>query len=167
MEAGELAVYMLFACAFATLLQHPASPVSHLIASAPLRRVLYGLAMGAAIMAIIMWPWGKQSGGRFNPAITFTFYRQAKVGSWDVLFYSAGHFLARLSVSRSPRSCCGEPPSDPALRYRVTMPGVDGSAVAFIVELAISLVLMAAVLFVSNFSNLVRYTPYVGAMVAT
>jgi glycerol uptake facilitator-like aquaporin len=40
--------------------------------------------------------------------------------------------------------------------------------VAFIAELAISLVLMAAVLFVSNDSNLARYTPYVvGALVAT
>ena len=48
------------------------------------------------------------------------------------------------------------------------MPGVHGSAVAFIAELAISLVLMAAVLFVSNDSNLARYTPYVvGALVGT
>jgi hypothetical protein len=27
MEAGELALYMFFACAFATLLRHPASPI--------------------------------------------------------------------------------------------------------------------------------------------
>src|SRR6266852_2410166 len=31
MEAGELGLYMFLACAFATLLQHPASPVRHFI----------------------------------------------------------------------------------------------------------------------------------------
>ena len=33
MEAGELVLYMFLACAFATLLQHPASPVRQLISS--------------------------------------------------------------------------------------------------------------------------------------
>jgi aquaporin Z len=45
MEAGELALYMSFACAFATLLQHPASPVRHFIINDVFRRALMGLAM--------------------------------------------------------------------------------------------------------------------------
>lgn len=49
----------------------------------------------------------------------------------------------------------------------MTIADVHGSAVVFIAEPAISVVLMAAVLFVSNDSNLARYTPYiVGALVA-
>jgi hypothetical protein len=42
MEAGELALYMFFACAFATLLRHPASPIPHVIVSDLIRRALYG-----------------------------------------------------------------------------------------------------------------------------
>jgi len=167
MEAGELALYMFLACAFATFLQHPASPVSHLIATAAFRRVLYGLAMGATVIVIIMSPWGKQSGGHFNPAITFTFYRLAKVDSWDVMFYTAGHFLgAIIGVALAVFLLRGAP-ADDSIRYAVTTPGAYGDAAAFIAELTISFVLMAAVLFVSNDSNLARYTPYVvGALVA-
>jgi hypothetical protein len=47
MEAGELALYMFFACTFATLFHHPASPFGHLIVRAALRRLLTGLALGA------------------------------------------------------------------------------------------------------------------------
>jgi aquaporin Z len=86
MEAGEMGLYMFFTCAFATLLQHPASPVRHVIVSVILRRALMGLAVGATVIAIVMTPWGKQSGGHFNPALTLTFYRLGKVEFWDALF---------------------------------------------------------------------------------
>jgi aquaporin Z len=75
MEAGEMTIYMFFTCVFATLLQHPASPLRQLIASDLSRRALMGLAIGATVIATVMSPWGKQSGGHFNPAITITFYR--------------------------------------------------------------------------------------------
>jgi glycerol uptake facilitator-like aquaporin len=42
--------------------------------------MLMGLAMGATIIAIVLSPWGKQSGAHFNPAVTFTFYRLRKSG---------------------------------------------------------------------------------------
>src|SRR5580704_13962391 len=57
MEAGEMTLYMFFTCLFATLLQHPTSPVRQLIASAILRRALMGLAVGATVIAIVMTPW--------------------------------------------------------------------------------------------------------------
>jgi aquaporin Z len=168
MEAGELGLYMFSVCAFATLLQHSASPIRHFIVSAGFRRVLYGLAMGATVIAIIMSPWGKQSGGHFNPAITLTFYRLGKVEFWDVLFYASGHFFgAILGVALATFVLRGAP-GDHAVRYAVTMPGKHGDAVAFIAELTISFLLMATVLFVSNHGDLARYTPYaVGLLVAT
>jgi len=70
MEAGELALYLFFTCAFATLLRHPASPLRLFIVSDVSRRVLMGLAMGVTAIAIVMSPWGKQSGAHFNPGIT-------------------------------------------------------------------------------------------------
>src|SRR5260370_18599746 len=86
-EAGELALYMFFACAFATLLQHPASQVRHFIINDVFRRALMGLAMGATVIAIVTTPWGKRSGGHFNPALTFTFYRLGKKGCWGGFFF--------------------------------------------------------------------------------
>ena len=79
MEAGEIALYMFLICAFATLLLHPASPLRQVIHSGLFRRVLMGFLVGSAVIAIIMTPWGKQSGGHFNPAITLTFYRLRKL----------------------------------------------------------------------------------------
>src|SRR5260370_41153331 len=66
MEAGELALYMFFACAFATLLQHPDSQVRDLINNDVFRRALMGLAMGATVIASVTTPWGKRSGGLFH-----------------------------------------------------------------------------------------------------
>ena len=93
MEAGELGLYILFVCLFATLFQHPASSVRHLISGSLARRALYGLAVGCTVVGIVMTPWGKQSGGHFNPAITFTFYRLGKVELWDALFYAVAQFF--------------------------------------------------------------------------
>jgi hypothetical protein len=51
MEAGELGLYMFSTCAIATLLQHPASPVRHVIANSFFRRAVMGLGMGAKCFA--------------------------------------------------------------------------------------------------------------------
>jgi hypothetical protein len=61
-DAGELGLYMFSTCAIATLLQHPASPVRHVIANSFFRRAVMGLGMGATVVAIVTSPWGKQSG---------------------------------------------------------------------------------------------------------
>src|SRR5262249_39052208 len=61
MEAGELALFMISACLFVVLLEHPASPVHRAIPSQMLRRVLMGLAMGSTAVAIIFSPLGKRS----------------------------------------------------------------------------------------------------------
>lgn len=78
MEVGEMGCYLFVACAVATLLQHPASIVRQSISSGLARRALMGLAMGATAIAIVMSPWGKRSGGHFNPAITLTFIVSGK-----------------------------------------------------------------------------------------
>ena len=167
MEAGEMTLYMFFTCLFATLLQHPTSPLRQLIASAILRRALMGLAVGATVIAIVMTPWGKQSGGHFNPAMTFAFYRLGKVEFWDALFYFASQFTgAIIGVAIATYLLRGAPQHE-AVRYAVTVPGVYGDAAALIAELTISFILMTTVLFVSNREVLSRYTPYfVGALYA-
>jgi aquaporin Z len=168
MESGELGLFMLSACAFATLLQHPASPVMSLVGSDISRRAVMGAAMGATAISIVMSPWGKQSGAHFNPAVTLTFFRLGKVKLWDALFYVAAQFIGgALGVGLASALLRGALGHN-AVRYAATVPGARGIAVAFIAELVISFGLMLTVLFVSNRESIARFTPYFsGALVAT
>jgi aquaporin Z len=167
MEAGEMTIYMFFTCAFATLLQHPASPVRQVIPSDLSRRALMGLAIGATIIATIMSSWGKQSGGHFNPAITFTFYRLRKVEFGDALFYVVAQFSGAVCGVAIARYVLRGAAGNDAVQYAVTMPGMYGKAAAFIAELAISFTLMMTILLASNRQTLGRYTPYlVGVLYA-
>ena len=61
MEAAGLGLFMVSACLFGTLMEHPGSPVRQAIADPFLRRVFIGLAMGLTAVGIIYSPWGKQS----------------------------------------------------------------------------------------------------------
>src|SRR5499427_8133875 len=167
MEVGEVGCYLYVACVIATLLQHPASIVRHAISSDVARRALMGLAMGATTIAIVMSPWGKRSGGHFNPAITLTFYRLGKVEFWDVWFYVIAQFFGALSGVALARSALRGALGDRAVRYAVTAPGMYGSAVAFAAELTISFILMITILFTTNRKGLASYTAYfAGALIA-
>jgi aquaporin Z len=168
MEAGELALYMFLVCAFDTLLQHPTSLVRSLIASAVVRRFIMGLLVGSTVVAIILTPWGKQSGGHFNPAVTLTFYRLGRVAFWDTLFYVAAQFTGAAGGVGIAAYVLRDAPETPAVRYAVTVPGIFGNVGAFAGEVTISFILMTAILFASNREALTRYTPYlVGALYAT
>ncbi|MFZ0685472.1 MAG: aquaporin [Terriglobales bacterium] len=158
---------MFCTCSFATLLQHPASPVRHFFISGIVRRALMGSAIGTTVMALIMSPWGKQSGGHINPAMTFAFYRLGKLRPWDALFYGIAQFSgATIGVALAAFLLRGAP-GDGTVRYAVTTPGVYGAAVAFAAELAISFILMITVLLVTNHEKLARYTAYfVGSLYA-
>src|SRR5258707_1933123 len=138
MEAGELALYMFFACAFATLLQHPASQVRHFIINDVFRRALMGLAMGATVIAIVTTPWGKRSGGHFNPALTFTFYRLGKVEVLDALFYAAAQFSGATGGVAIATDVLRGAPENGAIPYAVTVPGADRNAGGFVSGLTIA-----------------------------
>ena len=167
MEAGELSIYMFTVCAFATLSWHPASPIRQFIVGATPRRILMGLATGTTLIAIVISPWGKQSGGHLNPAIALAFYRLGKLELSDMLFYCAGQFLGALTGVAVAACVLGGALGDAAVHYAVTAPGAYGDTVAFVAEVIISFALMSTILLVSERENLSRYTPYfAGALVA-
>ncbi|HVO92516.1 MAG TPA: aquaporin, partial [Terriglobales bacterium] len=91
-EAAGLGLFMISAMTFATILEHPASPLRQAIPDALLRRLLMGLAMGSTAVGIIYSPWGKRSGAHINPATTLTFFRLGKVNNWDATFYVTFQF---------------------------------------------------------------------------
>lgn len=164
MEAGESAIYLFSACVVATLLWLPASPVQRYLPSDAVRRIWMGLAMGVTIIAIVLSPWGKQSGAHFNPAVTFTFHRLGKVALWDTVFYCAGQFLGAVAGVAVACLMLQHAPADKAVHYAATMPGIYGDTVAFIAEVAISFILMSAILLTTNHPVLSRYTHYIAAM---
>ena len=160
MEAAEVALYLFLTCVFASLLLYPASPVRRFVSSTFGLRALMGLAVGATVAAIVMTPWGKQSGGHLNPALTLAFYRLGKMDLADALFYVVAQFSGAIAGVCMARYLLPATIGRHAIRYAVTAPGVHGSAVAFVGELTISSILMSTILVSSNRESLSRYTPY-------
>ena len=145
MEAAGLGIFMLAACMFAALLEHPASPVRQAISDPVLRRLLMGLAMGLTAISLIYSPWGKQSGAHLNPSVTLTFWRLGKVTSWDTLLYIAAQFVGGMAGVLLAAWVLGQALAHPAVHYVVTVPGTSGVGVAFLAELVMSCVLTSTV----------------------
>ena len=166
MEAAELAIFMVSACAFTVLLQHPVSPVRTLLPDPFLRRALTGLAMAATAVALIFSPWGKQSGAHFNPAVTLTFLRLKKIQPLDALFYVLAQFSGGVLGVLVAALLLGKTITHPFVLYAATTPRA-GAKTAFLAETVISFFLFLTVLVVSNHKTLSRYTGlFSGSLVA-
>jgi len=167
-EAACLGLFMVSACSFTVLLQHPGFIVRQMVPSPFLRRALTGIAMGLTAIALIYSPWGKQSGAHLNPSVTLTFFRLGKVEPWDAAFYVIAQFLGgALGVALSTL-LWGEAIAHENVRYAATIPGGNGTGVAFIAELVISFLMMTMILNVSNSAHIARFTGVLaGALVAT
>jgi aquaporin Z len=168
MEAAALGMFMISACVFAVLLEHPMSPVHQALQDSPaLRRVLMGIAMGLTAIGIISSPWGQRSGAHMNPAVTLTFLTLGKVAPWDAFFYIAFQFIGGVLGVALAGFLIGPPLQHSAVNYVATLPGSGGPGVAFAAEFAISMLMMCTILWVSNSARLSRFTPlFAGALVA-
>jgi aquaporin Z len=168
MEATELGLFMFSACTFTVLLFHPASPVAQTISDGLLRRLMMGTAMGSTAIAIIFSPLGKRSGAHFNPSVTWTFFRLGKIEAWDAVFYTLFQFAGGIAGVLLASLTLGSLVNHQSVNYAVTVPGPDGPIVAFLAELLISFILMAAVLTLGNTKRLARWTGmFAGVLVAT
>lgn len=166
MEAAELGLFMVSACLFTALLEHPASPVRLALPDSLLRRALTGFAMAGTAVALIFSPWGKRSGAHFNPSVTLAFLRLKKIEPWDALFYVVAQFTGGILGVLFASLLLGGTIMHPAVRYAATTPD-RGVPVAFLAEVLISFVLFLTVLIVSNHKTLNRYTGlFSGALVA-
>lgn len=168
MEAAELGLFMISACAFTVLLYHPSSPVLTVISTEVLRRVLMSIAMGSTAIAIIFSPLGKRSGAHFNPSVTLAFFRLRKIGAWDAAFYTLFQFIGGVTGVLIALLTLGQLVAHQSVNYAATLPGPSGPLPAFLAELLISFILMTVILNVSNSKRLSRWTGvFAGALVAT
>ena len=169
MEAAALGTFMVSACAFVVLFEHPSSPVHQSFEGASmLRRSLIGLAMGLTAIGIIYSPWGQRSGAHMNPAVTLTFLSLGKIAPWDALFYVTFQFLGGIAGVLVANLLIGPALQDATVNYAVTVPGPGGPWIAFVAEFVISMLMMSMVLWISNSRRLSRYTPlFAGALIST
>jgi len=164
MESAELGLFMISACVFTALLQHPGSPLVRLLPSGFVRNALIGLAMALTAVAIIYSAWGKQSGAHMNPSITLTFFRLGKLDPWDALFYVIAQFFGGVSGVAVASLILGMAVGHPKVNYAVTQPGSWGVKGAFEAEVLISFLLLLTILSVSNHRTLARYTGLFGGI---
>jgi aquaporin Z len=167
-EASLLGAFMVSACAFTTLIEHPASPVFHAIPDPFLRRLLTGCAMGATAIALIYSTWGKRSGAHMNPAVTLTFTRLGKVSPHDAIAYAGAQFLGGAVGVMLSACALGPLLAHDRVRWAVTVPGPAGPLGAFAGEVAITFILMTVILRVSNHPRFAAWTGLcAGLLVAT
>ncbi|HZQ69167.1 MAG TPA: aquaporin [Terriglobales bacterium] len=168
MEAACLGLFMVSACSFTILLQHPASSLRQAVPNDLLRRLLTGIAMGLTAIGLIYSPWGRQSGAHLNPSLTLTFFRLGKIEPWDAAFYVAAQFIGGVCGVLLSSLIWGQAIAHQNVRYAATLPGGNRTAVAFVAEFAISFLMMTMVLNVANSPRIARFTGVIaGALVAT
>lgn len=156
-EAALLGIFMLSACAFTVLLEHPASFGRGAIGGGFTRRALLGCAMGLTAVALIYSPWGRRSGAHFNPAVTLAFHRLGKIRTRDAAFYVLAQLAGGVAGVQLAHLLLGTLVAHPAVAFVVTRPGPHGAAVAFVAEAAISFVQMSTVLLLAN-GSMARFT---------
>jgi aquaporin Z len=149
-EAMCLGLFMVSACVFGTLFEHPSSPVRQTIEDPLLRRVPMGLAMGLTAIVLIYSRMGQRSGAHMNPAVTLTFFRLGKVAGADTTGYVVAQFVGGIAGVVLASALLGTLLADPTVNYVATVSGMQGVAVAWIAELLMSGGMMLTVLAVSN-----------------
>ena len=161
-EAAALGLFMISAGGFGIALFHPRSPA---FVTDPLTaRVLMGVAMGLTAILIIRSPFGRRSGAHMNPAVTLTFHRLGKISTPDAMAYVISQFAGGviglgIVAMLEPKAI-----ADPAVAYVATVPGRMGVLAALLAELVISFLLMTMVLYTSNSSRWMRYTPFLAGL---
>lgn len=127
------------------------------IPSPAIRRYITGFLFGATGCAITLSPVGKISGAHINPTVSFAFYLKRKMFGTHMLFYvlsqCAGAIFGALPLllwKDQGRS----------LGYGATVPGDEGTMIAFIGELVTSFLLVTGIFFFTGHRQLRKYTLY-------
>jgi aquaporin Z len=166
-EAALLGSFMVSACAFTALLEHPASVLTRGIPSALVRRSIIGIAMGVTAIALIYSRWGKRSGAHMNPAVTLCFLRMGKIEPSDAIGYAAAQFIGGTAGVLLSATLAAEFIRHPVVQCVVTLPGAYGVGAAWAAEFLISALLMAVVLGVNRVPKLARLGGYFAGILVT
>ncbi len=157
MEAAGLMTFMLGAGAFTTLFLYPGSAVQQALPSELLRHIALGACMGVVTFGIVS-AIGMKSGAHINPAVTWSFYRQGKIGGWDATFYTIFQFIGAIIAPILLLALIGEPFTHEKVKFATSQPKF-GNGIAFAAEFIISFILMLAVLIAINTKRFEKLVP--------
>jgi aquaporin Z len=157
-EGALLAVFMVSACAFTILVEHPRGLLSPLFPQPVGRRFVVGVAMAITAAVLIYSRPGRRTGAHMNPAVTLALSRLGSMPRRQVLGYIAGHFAGGIVGVASAVLLFGPALSHASVNFVVTRPGPAGAGLAFIAECAMTLVMMSTVLRLSNHPRWSSYT---------
>src|SRR5579859_441991 len=165
MEAAEMAMLMLCICAAGSMLYGRNSAIASLGLSWLTRTALMGAIVAGGTFIIIRSPFGRRSGAHFNPALTMAYFSLGRIHRWDAFSYVMSHFFGGIAGVFFAHQLFGSNLSDFPVRYVVTLPGRNGSIIAFLAEFLTSFALMEVVLLATNHRRLAQYTPVFVALV--
>src|SRR5262245_28607301 len=149
-DGALLGIFMISACWFAALLEHPSSPAHLAIESGFARRTLTGVAMGMTALCLYYSPWGKRSGALLNPAMAISFLRMRRIMPIDAGGYILAQFISAAAGVAIVSVVLGMLVSHPSVNYAATVPGPRGLLVGWLGEFAITFVLMTIVMAVNK-----------------
>ena len=157
-EGWALGCFMFAVGLVVTLLEASSSPLHRFIPNADVRRVIMAAAMGATAAGLIYSPWGKRSGAHMNPAVTLAFLYLGKITPRHALGYTLAQVTGGILGVYLVWTVCGELFSTPPVSFVTTVPGERGVIMAFFAELAMSALLMLAILESASRPRLAPYT---------
>jgi aquaporin Z len=163
-EGGYVFLLLFAACAYASALEYPGSPVHEAIPDRANRRVLMGVLMGTTLTALIYSPWGRRTGAHLNPATTLTFTRLGKVRPADAVFLILAQFAGAVTGIGVAALLLRAAVSSREVNFIATVPGDAGVGWAFAVETFLAFVIMSVVLLMTNTRRLHRFTGVVVAI---
>lgn len=166
-EALGLAIFMISACFFGSMLFSEKSSWYHIIHNTMMKNILMGMAMGATALFIFYSPWTAPSGSQINPAVTLTFLRLGKMCRYDALFFClfqiAGGLIAVYLMQWLMDSLLIDAPVN-----SVTTVPQKNILWAFVTELLVAFITMSTILFTSNNDKLKKFTRiFAGCLVCT
>ncbi len=166
LEALGLMTFMIGAGAFGTLFMFPGSPVAQAMPSDLVARAGLGACMGLVTFGIVS-AIGKSTGAHINPAVTWAFFAQGKIGGWDAIFYTLAQFVGAVIAPALLLAAIGDPFAHEKVMYATSQPGQAGVGVAFAAEFAMSFALMLVILVVLDSPRWAPRLPaIIGAMIA-
>lgn len=157
-EALCLGLFIMSGGVFATLLNSPDFPLCNLLPDTGFRNILMGIVMGLTAISIIYSPLGKRSGAHLNPAVTLTFYSLHKIEGKHAIAYIIAQFIGSLAGVWCVAVLLGDAFTSAPVSYAVTIPGMAGEFLAFILEFVMSFGLMLMILVTSNVEELSQLT---------
>lgn len=149
-EAALLACFMISASAFTILVEHPRSWLAAAVTPPLARRFVVGCAMAVTAMVLIYSRYGVRTGAHMNPAVTLVMARLRPMRRRDLIGYVAGQFTGGVAGMAVAALLFGSSLSHASINWVVTKPGPRGSAMAFVAECAMTMVMMSVVLRLSN-----------------